>query len=260
MINKIYVAALAAVLSAGLAGCAERHPYYSDTGTTPAPGPVVTTPSQPQIIEGQMIRNDGDAYVIRDMSGHDTRVLLDRNTLSDPVTVGDRVVAKFDRPDSRYASSVTRRTIEPAIAPAITPVSPVLPRPRTVEGTVLRLEGNDYVVKDISGKEVRLHADSTTKMDGNITAGDRIMATTSAIPGDAPYATNVYKFGSPNVIQGDVVRVDGNGYVVRDLNGREMRINTDSTTMRDGNIVVGDRIVAYTGPGSTFHADSIGKR
>src|SRR5205823_4347810 len=83
-------------------------------------------------------------------------------------------------------------------------------------------------------KEVRLHADSTTKMDGNITAGDRIMATTSAIPGDAPYATNVYKFGSPNVIQGDVVRVDGNGYVVRDLNGREMRINTDSTTMRDG--------------------------
>ena len=86
------------------------------------------------------------------------------------------------------------------------------------------------------------------------------MATTSAIPGDAPYATNVYKFGSPNVIQGDVVRVDGNGYVVRDLNGREMRINTDSTTMRDGNIVVGDRIVAYTGPGSTFHADTIGKR
>src|SRR5438067_5291795 len=138
MINKIYVAALAAVLSAGLAGCAERHPYYSDTGT-----PVVTTPSQPQIIEGQMIRNDGDAYVIRDMSGHDTRVLLDRNTLTDPVTVGDRVVAKFDRADSRFASSVTLRTIEPASAPVIAAVSAVLPRPRPLQGTVLPLEGYD---------------------------------------------------------------------------------------------------------------------
>ena len=38
------------------------------------------------------------------------------------------------------------------------------------------MDGDSYLVKDISGKEVRLYVDKSTKLDGNITPGDRIVA------------------------------------------------------------------------------------
>ncbi len=47
---------------------------------------------------------------------------------------------------------------------------------QTIEGVLLKIEGDSFVVKDISGKEVKLTADSNTKKDGNLTIGDRIVA------------------------------------------------------------------------------------
>jgi uncharacterized protein YdeI (BOF family) len=46
----------------------------------------------------------------------------------------------------------------------------------TIEGTVLKIEGDSYLVKDLSGNEVKLRADDKTKKDGNLTVGDRILA------------------------------------------------------------------------------------
>jgi hypothetical protein len=46
----------------------------------------------------------------------------------------------------------------------------------TIRGEVLRIEGNNYVVKGGNGKEVRLHADKTTKIMEKIRPGDRIEA------------------------------------------------------------------------------------
>jgi uncharacterized protein YdeI (BOF family) len=243
--------ALAALLTVGLMGCATDSPPYS---TTEPIKPVVQ--SQSPIIEGQVVRNEGDAYVIRELSGRQTRVLLDRNTVKDNIAVGDTVVARFDGPPSSpYATSITRRTGNP-----VPPSASILPRPQTVEGVVQRQDGNDYVIKDISGREVRLHVDNTTRRDGNITAGDRVVAITNGMPSDAPYVTNVYRLGNPNVIQGEVIRIDGDGYIVRDLTGRDVRLNTNSATVRNENISVGDRIIAFIGSSSTVHADSITKR
>ena len=45
-----------------------------------------------------------------------------------------------------------------------------------MQGDVLRVEGPNYVVKGLDGKEVSLHADNTTVKTGNIKAGDRIEA------------------------------------------------------------------------------------
>ena len=45
-----------------------------------------------------------------------------------------------------------------------------------IKGEVLRIEGENYVVKRQDGKEVRLHADQTTQKTGTITQGDRIEA------------------------------------------------------------------------------------
>jgi hypothetical protein len=47
---------------------------------------------------------------------------------------------------------------------------------QTIEGEVLKIEGESFLVKDISGKEVKLTADSNTKKDSNLTTGDRIIA------------------------------------------------------------------------------------
>ena len=55
--------AMAALLAVGVAGCAsDESPRYSETYPTEPGRPVMQSPSQ--TIEGQVIRNDGDAFVI----------------------------------------------------------------------------------------------------------------------------------------------------------------------------------------------------
>ncbi len=45
----------------------------------------------------------------------------------------------------------------------------------TVEGTLMRTDGEYYWVKDTSGKEIRLHVDASTKLD-KVIQGDKVKA------------------------------------------------------------------------------------
>jgi hypothetical protein len=45
-----------------------------------------------------------------------------------------------------------------------------------VRGDVLMTEGEFYIVKDITGHEVRLHVNKDTKLDGTVKVGDKIEA------------------------------------------------------------------------------------
>jgi hypothetical protein len=45
----------------------------------------------------------------------------------------------------------------------------------TVKGTLMRLDGEYYWVKDTAGKEIRLHVDASTKLD-KVVKGDRVKA------------------------------------------------------------------------------------
>jgi hypothetical protein len=47
---------------------------------------------------------------------------------------------------------------------------------RAIRGEVLRIEHENYFVKQYDGKEVRLHIDEMTQMTGNIGQGERIEA------------------------------------------------------------------------------------
>jgi hypothetical protein len=47
---------------------------------------------------------------------------------------------------------------------------------QTIRGEVLRIEHENYFVKQYDGKEVRLHIDEMTQMTGNIGQGERIEA------------------------------------------------------------------------------------
>jgi hypothetical protein len=50
------------------------------------------------------------------------------------------------------------------------------PSSQTVKGDLLKIDGEFYVVKDTAGKEVRLHVDKTSQLDGTFKAGDKIEA------------------------------------------------------------------------------------
>ena len=50
------------------------------------------------------------------------------------------------------------------------------PSTQTVNGDLLKIDGEFYVVKDMSGKEIRLHVDKTTTLEGTIKAGDKVEA------------------------------------------------------------------------------------
>ena len=45
-----------------------------------------------------------------------------------------------------------------------------------VKGDVLLKEGDEYVIKEMSGREVRVHVNAETKKDGVIKVGDKIEA------------------------------------------------------------------------------------
>ena len=51
----------------------------------------------------------------------------------------------------------------------------------TVEGELLRIDKDVYVVKDVSGKEVSLLVDKDTKTEGNIAPHDQIVAQATAL-------------------------------------------------------------------------------
>ena len=48
-----------------------------------------------------------------------------------------------------------------------------------VKGDLLKIDGEFYVVKDMAGKEIRLHVDKTSKLEGAFKAGDKIEAQAS---------------------------------------------------------------------------------
>jgi uncharacterized protein YdeI (BOF family) len=58
---------------------------------------------------------------------------------------------------------------------------------QTVKGEILKVEGDNYTIKDASGKEVRLHVDKTTKTHGPLKVGDKVEA--EATP--AGHATSI---------------------------------------------------------------------
>jgi len=45
-----------------------------------------------------------------------------------------------------------------------------------ITGDLLKIEGDSYVVKNMTGKEIRLHVDKTTELEGSFKAGDKIEA------------------------------------------------------------------------------------
>ena len=75
--------------------------------------------------------------------------------------------------------SVGMASLTYAAEPMAAPGEMTAPGSRIITGDLLRIDGEFYVVKEASGKEVRLHVDKTSKLEGSFKAGDKIEAQAS---------------------------------------------------------------------------------
>src|SRR5437870_494735 len=79
-------------------------------------------------------------------------------------------------------NAVTSEPNPPAGAPATSapPVERDRPGLNIVKGELLKIEGTDYIIRDMSGKEMRLDVDPGTKIQGAPKVGDKIEAEISS--------------------------------------------------------------------------------
>lgn len=116
---------------------------------------------------------------------------------------------------------------------------------QTVNGDVLKIEGEFYTVHDMAGHEVRLHVDKTTQLEGAFKAGDKVEAQVT----DKGHAlsmrhVNVAGSGGPHPVKGDLLKIEGEFYTVHDTAGHEVRLHVDKTTKLEGTFKAGDKVAA----------------
>jgi hypothetical protein len=75
-------------------------------------------------------------------------------------------------------------------------------------------------------------------------ADDMKMGLSGEKNGEADRKGTTLDMQGVHIIQGDVMRVEGGTYHVKGLDGKEMSLRADNTTMRTEKIKVGDRIEA----------------
>ncbi len=121
---------------------------------------------------------------------------------------------------------------------------------KLVEGDVLKIEGEFYTVHDKAGHEVRLHVDKATHLEGGpFKTGDKIEAHVT----DQGHARSIIQLtaagkmatAGSKIVEGDVLKIEGEHYTVHDSAGHEVRLHVNKTTHREGTFKVGDKIEAY---------------
>jgi len=127
-----------------------------------------------------------------------------------------------------------------------------------VKGELMKIEGEFYTVRDAEGKEVRVHVDKRTKMDGAFTVGDKVevnrtlqghalsVRKASGPPVNAASSSSSGTGGASNeriirdnqvtlggarqAVRGDVLRIEGENYIIKDGHGNEVRLMVNQNT------------------------------
>ena len=123
-------------------------------------------------VRGDVMNIDGKVFIVQDSLDRTVRLEVGPNcTVDEPIQVGDEIVAHVvHQGKEKYIKSLKRLISSPIISSSPTGIS------AAVEGEVLKIDRETYVIQDTAGKEVRLRVDGKTWKDGNITVGDSILA------------------------------------------------------------------------------------
>jgi hypothetical protein len=123
-------------------------------------------------VRGEVMKIDGKVFIVQDSLDRKVRLEVGPNsTVDEPIQVGDEIVAHIvHQGKEKYIKSLKRLISSPVISSSPTGIS------AAVEGQVLKIDRETYLIRDPAGKEVRLQVDGKTWKDGNITVGDSILA------------------------------------------------------------------------------------
>ena len=139
----------------------------------------------------------------------------------------------------------------------------------TVRGEVMKTDGNVFIVQDSLDRTVRLEVGPNCAVDEPIQVGDEIVAHI-VHQGKQKHIKSLkrlisspiissFPMGTSAVVEGEVLIIDRETYVIQDTAGKEVRLRVDAKTWKDGNITVGDNILANIDNFQTVHADSLSK-
>jgi hypothetical protein len=120
-----------------------------------------------------------------------------------------------------------------------------------LRGKLLKAGDGLYTLETSPGRQVTIRSERTTKFDGNYMGaeGDWIEATVTP----DMHMESIKKSTPAYVWEGDVLKVDGDALVVKDDTGKEIRLQTGSSSKVTGSHKVGDRIRAeYTPDGKVL--------
>jgi hypothetical protein len=134
----------------------------------------------------------------------------------------------------------------------------------TVRGEVMKIDGKVFIVEDSLDRRVRLEVGPDCSVDEPIQVGDEIVAHI-VHKGKEKYIKSLKRLisssptGVSAVVEGKVLKIDRETYLIQDTAGKEVRVRVDAKTWKDGNITVGDSILARIDNFQTFHAESLNK-
>jgi hypothetical protein len=142
---------------------------------------------------------------------------------------------------------------------------------QTVIGEFVKMEGDNYVVKDASGKSVCIPSNYSTFIDGTFITGDTIEARlaadgsaarirrvietrTAAGQGPGESSGQMSSESRPDqdltakqnvpIVKGELLLIQGEFYTVKDASGNEVRLHVNKDTKMDSAFKVGDKIEA----------------
>jgi hypothetical protein len=142
-------------------------------------------------VKGELMQIEGEYYVVRDAEGKDVRLHVDKGTkMEDAVKIGDFVEAK--RTLQGHAVSIRQASSSPQTSPSSASAGTGRDKPikdeqvtlggakQAIRGEVLKVDGENYVVKDGHGNEVRLAVNQNTRMSCGSDTGSSLLPAPSA--------------------------------------------------------------------------------
>ncbi len=102
-----------------------------------------------------------------------------------------------------------------------TPAGPPLDTLQQIQGEIIRFDADGYVIRDGYGKEMRVHATPTARVDGNLSAGDTVLVHVAApYQPKTRYAQAVYHFTDLETVYGELTEKNRSSISVKDADRR----------------------------------------
>lgn len=124
-------------------------------------------------VKGELVRIEGRYYVLKDDQGKEMHLLVGPDTVAQgSFKTGDRIeVSASPIEHAMFIKPLSQRHMEIDLDAAT----------RTIRGRLIKIEGKYYVLKDASGREVRLLVTASTEMVGAFNLGDDLEVAVSPV-------------------------------------------------------------------------------